>query len=48
MDKDIKRIYRRRLDLAYKVAYLAKTTVEFNFVVDCIRELKQIIKSEEV
>jgi hypothetical protein len=46
MDKGLKTILKRRLELAYKAAHLAKTVEEFKFLVDCIKQLT--LKLEEV
>jgi len=44
MEKGLRTILKRRLELAYKAAYLAKTVKEFNFFVSCILELKLILE----
>ena len=46
MSKGLKKIYRRRLELAYRAADRAKTVRELYFFVECIKEMKA--KLEEV
>jgi hypothetical protein len=42
----VKKILENRLKLAVKAAYQAETVKEFNFLIECIREIK--MKLEEV
>ena len=40
----MKKIFERRLELAYKGAYAAKTVKEFYFFVNVINELKNLLE----
>jgi hypothetical protein len=42
----MKRILKNRLEFAIRAAYQARTIEEFNFLINCIKELK--FKLEEV
>jgi len=44
MREGLKKIYARRLEFAYNCAYKAKTVKEFNFFVDRIKEIKEMME----
>ena len=44
MREGLKKIYERRLEFAYDCAHRAETVKEFNFFVDRIKEIKEMIE----